>query len=75
MDDLKAFSQSTNIDIAYICTSRSGAQDVADALMACKVKAIWNFAPVDLKVDEDVIVENVHLIDNLLTLTYFVKEQ
>ncbi len=75
MDDLKAFASETPIDIAYICTSRSGAQDVADALMACKIKAVWNFAPVDLKVDDDVIVENVHLIDNLLTLTYFVKEQ
>jgi redox-sensing transcriptional repressor len=75
MDDLKAFASETPIDIAYICTSRAGAQDVADALMACKIKAVWNFAPVDLKVDDDVIVENVHLIDNLLTLTYFVKEQ
>lgn len=75
MDDLKNFTNETPVDVAYICTSRSGAQDVADALMACKIKAIWNFAPVDLKVDDDVIVENVHLIDNLLTLTYFVKEQ
>ncbi|SCZ80536.1 redox-sensing transcriptional repressor Rex [Acidaminobacter hydrogenoformans] len=75
MDELKAFASETPVDIAYICTSRSGAQDVADALMECKIKAVWNFAPVDLKVDDDVIVENVHLIDNLLTLTYFVKEQ
>jgi redox-sensing transcriptional repressor len=73
IDELQKFSQKTRIDIGYICTSRAGAQDVADALVASGVKAIWNFAPVDLKVSEDVIVENVHLIDNLLTLTYFLK--
>lgn len=74
IDDLKAFSEKNQIDIGYICTSRTGAQEVADKLVASGVKAIWNFAPVDLRVDEDVIVENVHLIDNLLTLTYFLKE-
>lgn len=74
IDDLKDFSEKHQIDIGYICTSRTGAQEVADKLVASGVKAIWNFAPVDLRVEEDVIVENVHLIDNLLTLTYFLKE-
>lgn len=73
IDELQAFSQHTPVDIGYICTSRSGAQEVADNLVASGVKAIWNFAPIDLKVPDEVIVENVHLIDNLLTLTYFLK--
>lgn len=73
MDELKSFADSQSIDIGYICTNSSSAQEVADALVASGVSAILNFAPVDLKVDENVTVENVHLLDNLLTLTYFLK--
>lgn len=75
VDLMKDFLEKNKIDIAYICTSRTGAQEVADVLVAAEVKAIWNFAPVDLKVDKDIRVENVHLIDDLLTLSYFLKEK
>ena len=39
------------------------------------VKGIWNFAPVDLVVPEDVIVRNVHLSESILTLTYLLNER
>lgn len=71
MDGLEVFVKENNIEIAYICTSKNGAQEVADRLVESKIKAIWNFAPVDLNVTDEVRVENVHLIDNLLTLSYF----
>lgn len=73
MDTLERFVETEEVSIAYICTNQSGAQEVAEKLVNCGVKAIWNFAPIDLKVPEDIIVENVHLIDNLLTLSYFLK--
>ena len=73
IDHMKEFMGNNDIDIAYICTSRTGAQEVADILVEADIKAIWNFAPVDLKVEEDIRVENVHLIDDLLTLSYFLK--
>jgi redox-sensing transcriptional repressor len=64
------------VDIAYLCTNRESAQNVANALTKCGVKAIWNFTPVDLKIsDESVIVEDVHLIDSLLTISYFLKDR
>ena len=75
MDDVLDFIKENNVDIAYICTGRSSAQDVADSLVGAGIRAIWNFAPIDLKVNEGVYVENVHLIDNLLTLSYFLKEK
>ena len=75
IDDVKSFIISNDIDIAYICTNRSGAQQVADVLVDGGIEAIWNFAPVDLVVPENVIVENVHLIDHLLTLSYFLKDR
>lgn len=75
IDNMKSFMAENEIDIAYICTNRTGAQIVADILVEANVKAIWNFAPVDLKVDKDIRVENVHLIDDLLTLSYFLKSK
>jgi redox-sensing transcriptional repressor len=75
VDDVLDFIKENNVDIAYICTGRSSAQDVADSLVGAGIRAIWNFAPIDLKVNEGVYVENVHLIDNLLTLSYFLKEK
>lgn len=74
MDKFESFVNENDVEIVYICTSRAGAQDVADRIQKTNVKAIWNFAPIDLKVKEDIIVENVHLIDNLLTVSYFLKE-
>jgi redox-sensing transcriptional repressor len=74
MDLFETFVNENEVEIVYICTSRTGAQDVADRIQKTNVKAIWNFAPIDLKVKEDIIVENVHLIDNLLTVSYFLKE-
>ncbi len=73
--NLKSFLAENEIDIAYICTSRNGAQDVADILENANIKAIWNFAPIDLKVSDTIRVENVHLIDDLLTLSYFLSEK
>lgn len=73
MDKFEDFVKANDIEIVYICTSRDGAQDVADKIQKTPVKAIWNFAPIDLKIKSDIIVENIHLIDNLLTVSYFLK--
>jgi redox-sensing transcriptional repressor len=74
MDKFESYVEENNIEIVYICTSRDGAQDVADKVQKTKIKAIWNFAPIDLKIKSDIVVENIHLIDNLLTVSYFLKE-
>ena len=38
------------------------------------VKAIWNFAPIDLQLPKNVLVENVHLAESLMRLSYKLKE-
>ncbi len=73
MEVVGDFLNTNHIDIAFICTNRDSAQGVADRLVANGIKAIWNFAPVDLKLPEDIIVENVHLIEDLFTISYFLK--
>jgi len=74
MDQFEDFVKANNVEIVYICTSRDGAQNVADKIQKTDVRAIWNFAPVDLKIKSGIIVENIHLIDNLLTVSYFLKD-
>lgn len=73
MDDVGKFVKDNGIDIAIVCTNKDSAQDVAEKLVASGIKAIWNFAPTDLRVPDDVTVENVHLVESLLTLTYLYK--
>lgn len=75
IDNLDSFLQSNHIDIGIICVPRTNAQKVCDRLIANGVKGIWNFAPVDLEVPQDIIVENVHLSESLLTLTYLLNER
>ena len=49
---------------------KTSAVEVADKLVANGIRAIWNFAHVDLNVPEGIQVENVHLSDSLMKLSY-----
>ncbi|MBP1890694.1 redox-sensing transcriptional repressor [Clostridium moniliforme] len=75
IDNLKAFLKDNKIDIGVICVPRINAQKVCDTLVEGGVKGIWNFAPVDLVVPNDVTVENVHLSESLLTLVYLLHDK
>lgn len=74
IDEMKSFLTSEKIDIGIICVPRKNAQTVSDDLVKGGIKAIWNFAPVDLVVPDDVKVENVHLSESLLTLLYLLND-
>lgn len=74
ISDLKETLCSRKIDIGIICVPQKNAQNVADELIKGGVKAIWNFAPVDLVVANDIKVENVHLSESLMTLIYLLNE-
>ena len=75
IDEMKPILESEKIDIGIICVPRKNAQNVADDLIKGGVRAIWNFAPVDLIVPNHVKVENVHLSESLMTLIYLLNEQ
>lgn len=72
-DLLEDYVKSNNIEIGILCVPKNGAQQLADRLISSGVKGIWNFAAIDLKVSEDVIVENVNLTESLFTLSYLMK--
>lgn len=75
LDLLEEFVRKNNVEIGIICTPKEVAQEVADKLVNANIKGIWNFAPVDIKVPKDVIVENVHLSESLFILSYLLNEK
>ena len=67
---LHEFVKNENIEIAALTLPKAVASEMADVLVSCGIKAIWNFAHTDLIVPKDVVVENVHLFDSLMRLSY-----
>ncbi|HBC97530.1 MAG TPA: redox-sensing transcriptional repressor Rex [Clostridium sp.] len=74
IDYLPDFLKENTIDIGIICVPSINAQKVCDILVKNGVKGIWNFAPVDLVVPDDVKVEGVHLSDSLLILSCLLND-
>lgn len=72
MEEVTGFIRQNNVDIAVLTIPKSEAVAVAERLTAVGIKAIWNFAHVDLDVPEGVQVENVHLSDSLMRLSYMI---
>lgn len=70
IDQMEQFVHENNIDIAVICIPRTASVKVCEQLVSCGVKAIWNFSHVDFEVPDDVIVQNVHLSESLMQLSY-----
>lgn len=70
MECIKDFIEENNIDIAVLTIPKTEAERVAEQLVAYGIKGIWNFAHVDLNVPEEIQVENVHLSDSLMKLSY-----
>lgn len=70
ISNLPFFLRENNIEIAILTLPKNKAKDMADILIENGIKAIWNFAHIDLDTPDDVIVENVHLSESLMTLSY-----
>lgn len=74
VDQLEDYIKNNAIDVAILTLPRTQSVKVAKNLAKWGIKGIWNFSHVDLQVPEDVVVENVHLTDSLMTLLYKIKE-
>ena len=71
LNELESFCKEHKVDIAALTMPKQSADNTAQRLVELGVRAIWNFAHVDLNVgDENVVVENVHLSDSLMQLSY-----
>lgn len=70
MEDLEGYIKEHDVQIAALTLPKEGAQRVLPELIKSGIKGIWNFAHTDLQVPDDVVVENVHLSESLMRISY-----
>ncbi len=74
MDELEEFCNKHHPKLAVLCIPKGAAAELVDRLKALDIFAFWNFSHYDIGDDDErVIVENVHLGDSLMTLSYRMK--
>lgn len=74
MRKLEPFLKEHKVDIAILALPKHGVNEVVDTLISCGIKGLWNFSYTDIKVPDHVSIENVHLSDSLMTLSYMITE-
>ena len=75
MDSIKDYIRDNNIEIAALTVPKDSAIELANELKDTGIKGIWNFAHSDLDVPEDIVVENVHLSESIMRLSYNMKSR
>lgn len=75
MSRLKEMIETFGVRVAILAVPEISAQEVADELIQYGIKGIMNFAPVLLKVPEDIIINNVNLSDELESVIYYVHKE
>ena len=75
MEELESFCTNNQVDIAILALPKSAIEVVVPQLVQLGIKGLWNFSYTDIKVPDDVAVENVHLSDGLMTLSYKLTEK
>ena len=74
MKGMTAFVRKRNIRLAIITVPVEVAQKVVDRVIAAGVTAIWNFAPTQLTVPDNVLVRNEHISRGLSEIAYHLKQ-
>ena len=67
--ELRKFVATEKPDIAVLTLPKEVAVRVANMLVECGIRGIWNFTNVDLNFDQ-IAVENIHFSDSLMRLCY-----
>ncbi len=71
MNSFVEFCHNEHVDILIVCTPKDAAEALVEDVLESGVKGIWNYSHFDFSVhDDSLIVENVHLRDNLMALSY-----
>ena len=73
--EIDAFCVDNNVKIGIITVGQGSAQEVCDKLVACGIKAIWNFAPCTLSVPEGIFLKQENLALSLAHLNSQIKNK
>ena len=75
-DEIEEFCRREQPEMAVLCIPKEVAPRLVEVLVGCGIKGFWNFSHYDILHDyPDVIVENVHMGDSLMTLSYHMVEK
>ncbi|MCL1796294.1 MAG: redox-sensing transcriptional repressor Rex [Clostridia bacterium] len=75
IDDMKHFLPGKDIEILVLATPPGCAQQIVDVAAAYGIRAVWNFVPIDLSVQESIELANVRLTDSLFALSFRLHER
>jgi redox-sensing transcriptional repressor len=73
LDELTDQIRQREVDMAILTVPSPHAQAVADLLVQCGIRAIWNFTNVKIKVPEDVVVQKEDLSSGYAVLSVKMK--
>ena len=72
---IEQYIKENKIDTAILTMPKEAVEKLIDKLYHCGIRSYWNFSHYDIaKKYEDVVVENVHLSDSLMTLCYMMNQ-
>ena len=75
-EQMQQFIADNNISIAVLCVPKNSVAGIIDKLYINGIKAFWNFSHFDIaRKSSDTVVENVHMTDSLMTLSYRMNEK
>ena len=75
IDNVGGFCKKYKPSVAILCIPKHAAKELSEQLVEMGIKGFWNFSHYDLKLNYDgIVVENVHLGDSLMTLSYMVNK-
>ena len=75
MDQLESFCRANKVLMGIITVPTKFAQEVCDQLIACGIKAVWNFAPTHLEVPPHILVQNENMATSLAVLSMHLQAQ
>lgn len=74
--ELESYLQTHRVSVGVLTVPQDAAGEMATRLVRAGVRGIWNFTNRDLNLrDADVVVEDVHFGDSLLTLSYLIAHE
>ena len=75
MEQLESFCRANKVLMGIITVPTQHAQGVCDQLIACGIKAVWNFAPTHLEVPPHILVQNENMATSLAVLSMHLQAQ
>lgn len=74
-EEIEQYIKENQIDTAILTMPKEAVEKLIDKLYNCGIHSYWNFSHFDIaKKYADVVVENVHLSDSLMTLRYMMNQ-